>query len=404
MMAGISAPSSDDADGYNKTMLIRKAYRFRLKINRALKQKLFRREGIRFLILLGLIGLIYACGGGDGGNAPMVNNSPPIFEGNTPTAEAQPIWDDYLKYRGIMSQAQSIAEIQGVVSATLYNDLIASPQEQQDFFLSTSRDIENTPVYYVASYIQGNIAYLYVYYEKLIDTEEDVGVSVIYFSLEDGFWRWNSGNYGNDTVVPGLWDLAVTGAITTGARGSVTFNGIEMPIESGLGFLDRETGEITIMLYPSSLSEEDILLHRDGYLATEMFDKPTPNAGKWADWSPIALLSFYAPEGTVPTMDSMNNTCLNLNWIEERNNFQFLCTTDIQESITGYTLPNQANGSLVVSLRGSTDETLAGDRYEWDISIDMSLLTLQHIKAQTDLCSERCVTKSPGRKNDGIDK
>ena len=299
------------------------------------------------------------------------DNSPEIR-----TIQHPDIWNAFVAFHDAAKTALSFEDIAPHLAQDVVNDWNTLDPEIQAIVFDIMTNGEQGDIHYRYSYSLDEDGSIYVLYSNVPNEAEDTMVTIDMI-LEDGQWRWQGANINNDEVVPSLWDADVIDQLTPYATGSVTYNGMAMPINSSLAFLDTESGEITIVLYPFVLSPNDIKAHRDGYFASGMFDKPSPNTDHWPSWSPLAMVSFYYEPGTYNySLQNVTNSCLNLNWFEGENTFNFVCDTNVLTSTYQFQLPTQANGVFSFGLDGN-----AFDRdYQWSITGTTRLLNIKHIE------------------------
>lgn len=323
-----------------------------------------------FLLICSLCILTLGC-------TPEATPPQPFDTTNTPaTVKHQDLWDVFVAFHEAAVVATTFDDLGVYLSQSTLDEWASLSIDQKNFMFDFFIASENGDIEYLDSYLLDNEALIYVKYSNNPNEPEDI-IASIDMTFENGRWRWQGSFIGNDEIVPALWDATLLSQITTYSTGSVIYNGMAMPVASSLAFIDNGLGEITIMLYPFALTSDDIKEHREGYLSTDLFDRPTPNPAFWPTWAPVAMINLHYEPGTTDySLQAMTNSCINLNWFEEKNTFNFVCDSNIQASIYQFQLPASPNGLFSFGLNGFNFDST----YQWSITGNASLLTVNHIQ------------------------
>jgi hypothetical protein len=285
------------------------------------------------------------------------------------------IWKTFIDYRKAAEGAESFDDVAPYLSSQVLLEMEGVSEETKLFYFGLMMALEGigTKVKYIKGYQLDQDASIYFSFAEF-DGENDVVSSVTMIKEEDG-WKIGVLSINNDETVPALWNEDLIASINTDSTGTIGYKDVSMDVLSAIAFKDERENEITFKLFPFTLNRDDLLLHRDGILQPGLLDKKTPDPTKWEDWSPMAMFTIHFDEQGIQTRE-ITNVCLNLNWFEEPNNFNFVCDLTMKSSITLIDLPAQDNGVIRFQATGVTNLT---DTYSWDFSITTHLLKLEHV-------------------------
>jgi len=294
-------------------------------------------------------------------------------------SEKKILWNVFTKFHNTVNDAKDIEGIKPVLSPDALIQLGSLSAFEQDLIFNLFKDTENSSVHLLDAYILDDEAFLYVNYE-MIPGEIGGGVNTVKLKNVNGSWYWSSISVNSNDLVQSLWNQDELDTIQTTISGYITYRDITLPLKSAIGFIDRRERNITFVLYPNPLDMKSIKEHRDGIYASGMFDLPSPDISLWPSWSPLALLSLdYDKDTKNYDVESANLGCINLNWIEERNTFNFICDQSIIDSVSSFILPNEKNSVITIHAAG----TAFNGEYSWDLSGDINLLEVNHVEVNS---------------------
>lgn len=334
---------------------------------------------MKFISTISLLLLLSGCSIPDGqplntGDTQNQSTSEPV---GSVSIKHPDLWSAVENFHSIAGSATTIDDILPLMTESLRSEFMEYDVDLQAIaFDILSLSEKDTSIEYLNSFVLEDFGVVYVKYSGIPEEEGPISVAMD-MRYEDGEWRYDGSGYNDDDYIESMWEPGFIENIMTSGSGRINYDGMTMPVYSALAFLDKDNQEITILLYPFDLTPDDIWEHRSGYLTNNLFDKPSPNTDLWPDWAPMAMFNLYYDDTSETyNITNISNFCINLNWFEEPNSFNFSCDISFVESTTLFELPTSTRSTLRFAFEGQGYDAI----YQWNFSGEAELLNIEHVR------------------------